>query len=120
MDTWILMVDEGRASLLVVSHYGPLYEIEDWKRCGNPRQSFVEQVSRRLAVLQGHFDRLVVAGPPALLEGLRLAYTPELRRKVVGQVPRYLTHLDRRQLRDEIQQILRGLPESSPQLARMA
>ncbi|MFN8609455.1 MAG: host attachment protein [Vulcanimicrobiota bacterium] len=95
-ETWFLLADERRASLVVTSNYGPCYEIEDW-RAGD-----LSEVASRLSMLQAHFDRLVVAAPPAVLERLRSAYCPDVRCKIGAEHPRYLTHLSPRELREEL------------------
>ena len=100
-ETWFLLADEARASLVVPSAYGPYYEIEDWRRQTDP-QDFADQVASRLSTLHSHFDQLVVAAPPAVLERLERAYPDELRQKIGAQHPRYLTHLSPRELRQEL------------------
>jgi len=100
-ETWFLLADEKRASLVVPSTYGPYYEIEDWRRQADP-QEFAAQVAGRLTSLQNHFDQLVVAAPPAMLERLQRAYPEELRSKIGAQHARYLTHLSPRELRQEL------------------
>ncbi|MBX3171579.1 MAG: host attachment protein [Candidatus Eremiobacteraeota bacterium] len=100
-ETWFLLADEKRASLVVPSTYGPYYEIEDWRRQADA-QDFAAQVAGRLSTLQAHFDQLVVAAPPAMLEHLQRAYPEELRCKIGAEHARYLTHLSARELRQEL------------------
>ena len=100
-ETWFLLADEKRASLVVPSTYGPFYEIEDWRRQADS-QEFAAQVAARLGSLHSHFDQLVVAAPPAMLERLQRAYPEELRCKIGAEHPRYLTHLSPRELRQEL------------------
>lgn len=95
-ETWFLLADERKASLVVSSTYGPCYEIEDW------RAADLGEVASRLSLLQSHFDRLVVAAPPAVLERLRGAYSEDVRCKIGAEHPRYLTHLSPRELREEL------------------
>lgn len=105
METWFLIADEQRASLLVRSAYGPVYEIENWKRCGEPSEQFAQRVGGRLGQLQGHFDSLALAAPPQLLEDFLKAMPDPLVCKVSVQAHRYLTQLDGRQLRHELSQL---------------
>lgn len=100
-ETWFLLADEKRASLVVPSTYGPYYEIEDWRGQADA-QEFAAQVATRVGTLQGHFDQLVVAAPPAMLERLQRAYSEELRCKIGAEHPRYMTHLSPRELRQEL------------------
>ena len=100
-ETWFLLADEKRASLVVPSAYGPYYEIEDWRRQADI-QDFAVQVASRLSSLHSHFDQLVVAAPPAMLERLQRAYPEELRCKIGAEHPRYMTHLSPRELRQEL------------------
>ncbi len=100
-EKWFLLADEKCASLVVPSTYGPYYAIEDWRRQADP-QEFAAQVATRLGSLHSHFDQLVVAAPPAVLERLQRAYPDELRSKIGAEHPRYLTHLSPRELRQEL------------------
>lgn len=99
METWILMADEQEASLVVRSLYGPCYRIETWKRRGEAAQIFAEQVAAGVSALRSHFDALVVAAGPNLLDPLSRALPPSL---VVRKVSRYLTHLSSRELSQEL------------------
>jgi len=106
METWILMADEAQASLVVRSAYGPCYEIENWKRRAESPQIFAEQVAARIQSLQGHFDQLVVAAAPSILDPLCSALSVDLRRKLVHRCARYLTHLSQRELKQELQALI--------------
>ena len=106
METWTVIADETNASLLVQSNYGPFYEIESWKGHGNhPKEEFTRQIAARLHDLEGNFDRLIVAAPAAVLDRFRHAFPPALSRKVAAH-PRHLTHLSRRELRQELHQLM--------------
>jgi protein required for attachment to host cells len=102
METWILMADEAQASLLVQSSYGPFYEIEQWRRQQHSVERFAEEVVTRVQSLQSHFDALVMAAPPQVLDQLGRAIPAELQGKVKAQHARYLTHLSQRELRQEL------------------
>ena len=102
METWIVIADETQASLMVRSTYGPFYEIEKWKRTSHSPEKFTQQIADRLRELQSHFDDLVVAAPPTVLERLCRAL-PSV--KVTAQYPRYLTHLSQRELGQELRQL---------------
>lgn len=99
------MADDSQASLVVRSAYGPVYEIENWRRTGDSPQRFAQLVAGRLQALHGHFDWLVLATSPAFLDALCLALSPEVKGKLAARAARYLTHLSQRELRDELQQL---------------
>ena len=99
METWILMADEQEACLVVRSLYGPCYRIETWKRRGEAAQIFAEQVAAAVYTLRSHYDALVVAAGPSLLEPLCSALPTQL---VVHRVSRYLNHLSSRELSQEL------------------
>lgn len=105
METWFLIADENNAALIVRSAYGPVYEIENWKRCGEPSEHFATRIGQKLTSLQGHFDHLALAAPPTLLDDLLLALPDSIGQRVTVQAPRYLTQLDPRQLRAELAQL---------------
>lgn len=105
METWFLIADENNAALIVRSAYGPVYEIENWKRYGEPSQAFAHRIGQKLATLQGHFDHLALAAPPTLLDDLLVALPASISHRVTVQAPRYLTQLDPRQLRAELAQL---------------
>ncbi len=105
METWTVIADETHASLLVRSNYGPFYEIETWKRNSLTHEAFAQLIGGRLQELQSHFDKLVVAAPPAMLDRLCTSFPKELGRKVSGQYPRYLTHLSQRELGQQLREL---------------
>jgi protein required for attachment to host cells len=105
METWIVIADETQASVVVRSTYGPFYKIETWRRSGYSADYFARQIAQRLVELQGHFDELVVAAPPAVLDRLRQALPSGLAVKVSAQYPRYLTQLSQRELGQELGQL---------------
>lgn len=106
METWILMADEGQASLVVRSAYGPCYEIESWKRRADSTQAFAGQIARRIQSLQGHFDQLVVAAAPSILDSLYSSLSHALRGKSVHRCARYLSPLSQRELKEELQALI--------------
>lgn len=105
METWILMADEAQASLVVRSAYGPVYEIENWRRGGDSPGRFAQLVAGRLQALHGHFDWLVLAASPTFLDFLCAALSPEVRDKLAARAVRYMTHLSQRELRQELQEL---------------
>jgi protein required for attachment to host cells len=59
---------------------------------------------------RGQFDSLLMVAPPHFLGLLRAKLDPILSRAVIGTIDRDLTHLENREMRQHLQQILNDVP----------
>ncbi len=68
------------------------FEEADWHRLEKTR--FAGEIAKRLYKLahQGRFDRLVVVAPPQTLGDLRRTFHDEVKRRIIGELDKSLTH----------------------------